>query len=156
MIWANAMWLISILLSLTSAMIATLPQQWARRYVEMPIRRGIPNHCAGARSFLFLDTEIYKILFAIQMAQTPMHLSVYLFFAGLVVVFRTINKSVAIAVEDSVGVFAVAYIALSILPCLDVSHPDVLLVVSNTCHSLLHSGLPSLALETTSCMLYWI
>ena len=93
MIWANAMWLISILLSLTSAMIATLPQQWARRYVEMPIRRGIPNHCAGARSFLFLGTEIYKILFAIQMAQTPMHLSVYLFFAGLVVVFRTINKS---------------------------------------------------------------
>ena len=60
---------------------------------------------------------------AVQMAPTLLHFSVYLFFAGLVVLFRTIDKNVAIAVDISVGIFVVAYIILSILPCLDVSCP---------------------------------
>jgi hypothetical protein len=46
-----------------------------------------------------------------------------MFFAGLVIVFHTINKKVAIAVDVSVGLFALAYIMLSILPCLDVRCP---------------------------------
>jgi hypothetical protein len=122
-IWANAMWLISLVLSLTSALIATLLQQWARRYVELPNRPSDPNHRARVRSFLFLGTEIYKMRFAAQIAPTLLHLSVYLFFAGLVIVFRTINNSVAIAVEVAVGIFGLAYIALSVLPCLDVRCP---------------------------------
>ena len=123
MIWVNSMWLISLVLSLTSALIATLHQQWARRYLEMPHRPSEPNHRARVRSFLFLGTEIYKIRLAVQIAPTLLHFSVYLFFAGLVVLFHTINKNVAIAVDVSVGVFAVAYIVLSILPCLDVACP---------------------------------
>ncbi|KAF8476393.1 hypothetical protein DFH94DRAFT_654198, partial [Russula ochroleuca] len=85
MIWANAMWLISLVLSLTSALIATLLQQWARRYVEMPHRPSDPKDRARVRSFLFLGTGIYKIRFAVQIAPTLLHISVYLFFAGLVV-----------------------------------------------------------------------
>ena len=123
MIWVNAMWIISLVLSLTSALIATLLQQWARRYVENPHRPSGPNHRARVRSFLFLGTEIYKMRFAVQIAPTLLHLSVYLFFAGLVIVFHTINKQVAIAVEVSVGLFGLAYLALSILPCLDVRCP---------------------------------
>ena len=61
--------------------------------------------------------------FAVQIAPTLLHFSVYLFFAGLVILFRTIDKNVAIAVDVSVGVFAVAYIVLSILPCLDIACP---------------------------------
>ena len=122
-IWANALWLISLVLSLTSALIATLLQQWARRYVEMPNFRGDAKNRARVRSFLFLGTEIYKMRLAAELAPTLLHLSVYLFFAGLVIVFRTINKSVAIAVEVSVGIFGLAYVTLSILPCLDVRCP---------------------------------
>ena len=123
MIWVNSMWLISLVLSLTSALIATLLQQWARRYVETPHRPNEPNQRARVRSFLFHGTELYRMRLAVQLAPTLLHLSVYLFFAGLVVLFHTINKNVAIAVDVSVGVFAVAYIVLSILPCLDVSCP---------------------------------
>ena len=36
MVWVNALWLISLVLSLTCALIATLLQQWARRYIETP------------------------------------------------------------------------------------------------------------------------
>ena len=122
MIWANSLWLISLVLSLSSALIATMLQQWARRYVETP-KTSDPNHRARVRSFLFLGTEIYKMQILSQLAFSLLHLSLYLFFAGLVIVFHTINKNVAIAAEVAVGVFGLAYIALSILPCLDVRCP---------------------------------
>ena len=122
-IWVNAMWLISLVLSLTSALIATLLQQWARRYVEMPNDTSEPNERARVRWCLFLGAKTYKMRVAVQIAPTLLHLSVYLFFAGLVIVFHTINKNVSIAVDVSVGVFALAYMALSLLPCLDVSCP---------------------------------
>jgi hypothetical protein len=122
-IWVNAMWLISLVLSLTSALIATLLQEWARRYVEIPERASDPNDRARVRSFLFLGTKIFKMRLAVQLPPALLHLSVFLFFAGLVIVFRTINKSVAIAVEVAVGLFGVAYVVLSILPCLYVQCP---------------------------------
>jgi hypothetical protein len=123
MVWVNSMWLISLVLSLTSALIATLLQQWARRYVEMPHRPAEPDNRARVRSFLFHGTEFYRMRLAVQIAPTLLHFSVFLFFAGLVVAFRTIDKSVAIAVDAAVGVFALAYVVLSILPCLDVACP---------------------------------
>jgi hypothetical protein len=122
-IWVNAMWLISLVLSLTSALIATLLQQWARRYVETPNPPSDPNHHARVRSFLFVGTEIYQMHRITRIGFSLLHLSVFMFFAGLVIVFHTINKNVAIAVEVAIGLCGLAYIALSILPCLDVRCP---------------------------------
>lgn len=123
LVWVNAMWLISLVLSLTSALIATLLQQWARRYVETPKVPSQPNHRARVRWFLFFGADIYKMRLLVEIAPTLLHLSVYLFFAGLVIVFHTINTKVAIAVDVSVGLFGLAYIILSILPCRDVRCP---------------------------------
>jgi Family of unknown function (DUF6535) len=123
MVWVNAMWMISLVLSLTSALMATLLQQWARRYVETPNVPSQPNHRARVRWFLFLGTNFYKMRLLVEIAPTLLHLSVYLFFAGLVITFHTINTKVSIAVDVSVGLFGVAYIMLSILPCLDVKCP---------------------------------
>jgi hypothetical protein len=123
MIWANAMWLISLLLSLASALIATMLQQWARRYVETPHIPSDPNHRARARFFLSLGTETYKIRLAVQVLPTLVHLSVFLFFGGLMILYHTIHKKVAIGVDVVVGLFGLVYIALTILPCLDVACP---------------------------------
>jgi hypothetical protein len=125
MICVNAMWLISLVFSLASALIATLLQEWASRYVETPHVPKKPNHRdrARIRSFLFLGTEVYKVRRIVQRAFLFIHLSVYLFFGGLVILFHTINKKVAIAVDIAVGLFVLAYFALSILPCLDMACP---------------------------------
>jgi hypothetical protein len=123
MVWVIAMWMISLVLSLTSALIATLLQQWARRYVETPKVPNEPNHRARVRLFLFLGTNLYRMRVLVEIAPTLLHLSVYLFFAGLVIIFHTINTKVAIAVDVSVGLFALAYIMLSILPSLDFKCP---------------------------------
>ena len=123
MIWVNALWLISLVLSLTCALIATLLQQWARRYIETPKYSNVLRHRARVRSLLLVGTKLYKIPLIVQMLPTLLHLSVYLFLAGLVIAFHTINETVAIAVDVAVGVSGLAYLALSILPCLDVRCP---------------------------------
>ncbi|KAH9966011.1 hypothetical protein BC827DRAFT_786206 [Russula dissimulans] len=118
-IWVMAMWLTSLVLSITSALVATLLQQWARRYTEMPKMPGKAFHRARVRSFMFYGTQLYKMSVAVQMPSALLHLSVFFFFGGLVALFHSVNKKVAIAVYVSVGLFAVAYITLTILPCLD-------------------------------------
>jgi Family of unknown function (DUF6535) len=123
MVWVIAMWLISLVLSITSALIAAMLQQWARRYVETPKVPNEPNHRARVRWFLFHGTDIYKMRLLVKIAPRLLHLSVYLFFAGLVITFHTINRKVAIIVDVSVGLFGLAFIMLSILPCLDLKCP---------------------------------
>src|SRR5258708_36416901 len=90
-IWVNAMWLISLVLSLTSALIATLLQQWARRYVETPNVPSEPKHRARARWSLFLGTKVYKMRLDVEIPPTLLHLSVCMFFAGLLIAFHRIN-----------------------------------------------------------------
>ena len=123
MIWVNALWLISLVLSVTSALIATLLQQWAREYVETPKSLIDLKRRARVRSLLFRGAKLYKISLLVEILPTLIHLSVYLFFAGLMITFHTINKKVAIAVDASAGLSGLVYIALTILPCIDVSCP---------------------------------
>ena len=123
MVWVIALWLISLVLSLTCALIATLLQQWARRYVETPKSSNVLRHRARVRSLLLDGTKLYKIPIIVEMLPTLLHFSVYLFLAGLVIAFHTIHKTVAIAVDVGVGVSGLAYLVLSILPCLDVRCP---------------------------------
>jgi Family of unknown function (DUF6535) len=122
-IWANAMWMMSLILSLTSALFATLLQQWARRYVQMPQVPSEPKQRARVRSYLFFGTRRYRMLTAVETAPTLLHISVCLFWAGLVTIFYTIHRTVAIIVSISVGIFVVAYVTLTILPYINHSCP---------------------------------
>src|SRR6266849_6279375 len=92
MIWVNTLWLISLVLSLTCALIATLLQQWARRYTETPKYTNMLRHRARVRSLLFGGARLYKIPLIVEILPTLLHLSVFLFFGGLVITFHTIHK----------------------------------------------------------------
>jgi hypothetical protein len=147
MVWVNTLWLISLVLSLTCALIATLLQQWARRYIETPKSSNVLRHRARIRSLLLAGTKLYKIPFIVEMLPTLLHLSVYLFLAGLVITFHTIHKKVAIAVDVAVGVSGLAYLALSILPCLDVRCPyrtPISQLLWYPCHAFLSFAAPFL------------
>ena len=117
-IWVNIIWLLSLVLSTTSALLATLTQQWARRYLHLPQIPSVPSERARVRSFLFHGTVIYAIHYAVEIAPTLLHLSVFLFNIGLVLFFFTIFKTVAIVVLVFVVIFGVLYFILTILPCL--------------------------------------
>jgi len=92
----NVMWLISLILSIASALFATLNQQWAQKHNQLA---------------------------QIAMTVTLLHFSVLLFLAGLVIFFFTVYKTVAIFVSITVGLFVVVYLALAILACVDRNFP---------------------------------
>ena len=97
--------------------------QWARIYLNLPQTPSVPKERARVRSFLFFGMKKYRMHLAVETAPTLLHLSVFLFFIGLVVFFFTIYKTVAIVISIAVGLFGLAYFALTILPCLDPSCP---------------------------------
>jgi Family of unknown function (DUF6535) len=83
----NSIWLLSFMLSTTSALFATLTQQWARRYHQLPKVRSVPSERARLRSFLFIGTTKYHKYNAVETAPTLLHISVFLFNVGLVLLF---------------------------------------------------------------------
>ncbi|KAI0266156.1 hypothetical protein BC834DRAFT_969661 [Gloeopeniophorella convolvens] len=119
----NAMWLISLVFSIASALSATLMQQWARRYTQLPQIPSLASERARVRSYLFLGIRRYGMLRAAELTPTLLHISVFLFFVGLVIFFFTIFKTVAIILSIFVGLFAVVYLGLTILPCIKHDSP---------------------------------
>jgi hypothetical protein len=118
LICVNAMWLMSLVFSISSALFATLLQQWARRYIQKPQIPRELNQRARVRSFLYDGTEKFKMRPVVEIAPTLLHVSVFLFFVGLGIFFVPINKTVGIVVSVAIGLFGVAYLTITILPCI--------------------------------------
>ncbi|KAH9172720.1 hypothetical protein EDB89DRAFT_856612 [Lactarius sanguifluus] len=83
----NAMWILSLIVSITCALLATLMQQWARQYVQLPQLRTTPRERAHVRSFLFFGLKQFRMSYAVELIPTLLHLAVFLFFVGLVIFF---------------------------------------------------------------------
>jgi len=56
---------------------------------------------------------------AIGLIPLPLHISVFLFFAGLIIFLFTISRAIAIVLTVAVGVIGALYLALTILPSTD-------------------------------------
>ena len=98
-------------------------QQWGRVYIGLPQSQIVPSDRARVRSILWFGTKKYHMDFAVEIAPTLLHFSVFLFYIGLVIFFFTIYKTVAMAILISVGLFGLVYFTATILPCLDHSCP---------------------------------
>ena len=108
-VFVNTAWALSLVLSLTSALLAIfiLIRQWVRRYVELPLFPRVSSERARVRMH-----------HAVEAAPMLLHLSVFVFFFGLVMFFFIVHKTVAIILSIFVGLNRMAYYTLSILPCL--------------------------------------
>ncbi|KAI0287480.1 hypothetical protein BC826DRAFT_1108402 [Russula brevipes] len=120
-VWVNIMWLMSLVLSITSTLFATLALQWARRLTQL--HRILNTDTSRDRThiplFACCGTLRYNVHRAVSMIVVFLHLSVFLFLVGLVVFFFTINKLVAIVVSMVVGLFGMIYFTITILACVD-------------------------------------
>lgn len=52
-IWVNSLWFLSLAISLTCALLATLLQQWVRRYIKITQPRSSPHTRGRIRAFFF-------------------------------------------------------------------------------------------------------
>ncbi|KAI9447581.1 hypothetical protein H4582DRAFT_10154 [Lactarius indigo] len=112
----NVLWFLSLVLSLSCALSATLMQQWARRYQELAQRRGATHRRGRMRAYIFDGITRFEMGRAVATMPTLLHISVFLFFIGLVDFLFPIYATVAYATLGCIVVFALAYAILTILP----------------------------------------
>ncbi|KAI0041610.1 hypothetical protein FA95DRAFT_1526309, partial [Auriscalpium vulgare] len=112
----NAMWFLSLLLTLTCALIAILVQQWARNYVQVSQKQKTPHKRARIRAFLFMGVETFHMSGAVETLPTILHASVFLFFVGLVDFMLSINKTVAYIMIGSIIMSMVVYLLSTLSP----------------------------------------
>ena len=110
------LWFLSLILSLTCALLATLMQQWARGYLGYAQHRGAPRKQARIRAYMFEGVEKFRMSQAVEAMPFLLHTSVFLFFAGLIEFLFTINNAVARYTLGCVVFFASIYVILTLLP----------------------------------------
>ncbi|KAJ7692711.1 hypothetical protein B0H17DRAFT_897925, partial [Mycena rosella] len=82
-IWVNGLWLTSLALSLTTALLAVLAKQWLRQYSSFIT--GSAREQALIRQFRYACFDKWDVQFIIGLLPTVLHLALFRFMAGLVV-----------------------------------------------------------------------
>ncbi|KAH9003507.1 hypothetical protein EDB86DRAFT_3073295 [Lactarius hatsudake] len=119
----NILWLLSLAISITCALLATLIQQWTRRYMALSYLHDMPHERARVRTFLFTGMELFRMRQAVEAIPMLLHTSVFLFFAGLVDFFLLFNQTVAWVFIGWIGLFVSVYVAMTIIPNIIFSCP---------------------------------
>ncbi|KAH8987011.1 hypothetical protein EDB92DRAFT_1818066 [Lactarius akahatsu] len=89
---------------------------WARRYQELAQRRGATHRRGRMRAYIFDGLSRFRMAQAVATMPTLLHISVFLFFAGLVEFLFPIHTTVAYTTLGCIMVFALVYAILTVLP----------------------------------------
>ncbi|KAI0038669.1 hypothetical protein FA95DRAFT_1505222, partial [Auriscalpium vulgare] len=119
----NVLWFLSLILTLTCALAATLMQQWARHYVQISHKQKAPYKRARMRTFLSMGVETFHMTRAVETIPTILHASVFLFFVGLVDFMLSINKTVAYIILVAVILSILGYLLSTLHPLVSSSSP---------------------------------
>jgi hypothetical protein len=104
-------------MSLSCALWATSLQQWARRYIRLTQpERCSPEKRARMRGFFAEGVKKMHIPWAVEGLPALLHLSLFLFFCGLVIFLFNINQEVFSCVIWWIGLFSIVYLLITILP----------------------------------------
>ena len=114
-VWVNALWFLSLVIGLTCALLATLLQQWARRYLMFS------QSCSGlhkrARIRAFLTEGVEKLLsWTVETLPSLLHISLLVFFSGLVVFLWNVDLTIFKLVLSWVGICTALYGCITVMP----------------------------------------
>ncbi len=97
-VWVNALWFLSLVISLFCALLATLQQRWARRYLQLTQPQLAIHKRALIRSFFAEGVTNFHLDVAVEAIPALLHVSVFLFLTGLVISLFNIHHTVAYVV----------------------------------------------------------
>ncbi|KAH8980245.1 hypothetical protein EDB86DRAFT_3088031 [Lactarius hatsudake] len=104
-VWVNSLWFLSLVISLTCALLATLLQQWARRYLKVTQSRYSPHKRARIRAFFAEGVDKFLLPWVVEALPALLHISLFLFFAGLIVFLCNVNITAFKLVLSWVGIY---------------------------------------------------
>ncbi|KAI0246527.1 hypothetical protein BJV78DRAFT_144122 [Lactifluus subvellereus] len=123
-IWVNSLWFLSLAISLTCALLATLLQQWARRYLTITQQpRHSPHKRARICAFLADGVDKLHLPWAVETLPTLLHLSLFLFFSGLLVFLFNVDHTVFSVVVWWIGLSVGIYGCITLMPIFRADSP---------------------------------
>ncbi|KAI9449827.1 hypothetical protein BJY52DRAFT_1359353 [Lactarius psammicola] len=115
-VFVNSVWFLSLALSLTCALIATLLQQRDHRYPRIIQRNHPPHVRAHLQKHFFRGPYKFRVIGLIETLPSLLLISLLLFLAGLVVFAFLANHIVAYITLAIVGICFLSHIALTPIP----------------------------------------
>ncbi|KAJ6516697.1 hypothetical protein C8R47DRAFT_402692 [Mycena vitilis] len=119
----NTLWFISLGLSLTCALIATLLEQWARDFLHRADIRSAPVVRARVFSFLYYGLKRFKMHTVVEIIPLLLHISLVLFFVGLVAFLVPVNVALTAVVGVILATVTIIYGILTLLPLVHLDCP---------------------------------
>ncbi|KAN0140641.1 hypothetical protein V8E53_001850, partial [Lactarius tabidus] len=115
-IWVNSLLFLSLVIGITCALLATLLQQWARRYLKVTQTRSSLHKRARIRSFFAEGVKKSHLSMAVEALPTLIHVSVSLFFSGLVVFLWNVNLTIFKVVLSWISICTALYGSITLVP----------------------------------------
>ncbi|KAK7018895.1 hypothetical protein R3P38DRAFT_2538489 [Favolaschia claudopus] len=112
----NALWFLSLGLSLSCALIATLLEQWAREFLHRTDIHSAPIIRARVFTFLYYGLRRFNMHVIVDIIPFLLHLSLLLFFSGLVAFLVPVNTGIAIIAAAMLFVVATTYSVFTVFP----------------------------------------
>ena len=116
-IWVNSLWFLSFVISLTCALLATSLHQWSNRYlmVTQPAWSS-PDNRARIRAFYAEGTEQMHVPWVVEALPMLLHLSVFLFFGGLVIFLFNVDHTIFSSVTWWIVLSSIVYASITVMP----------------------------------------
>lgn len=113
-LWVNGLWFTSLLFSLSTALLAVLVKQWLQAYTKYTF--GTPQDQARSREFRFIALRRWHVLTIIGLLPILLHLSLFIFFIGLVVFLFNLNTIIGSVVAGVASAAYTMYFVTTLLP----------------------------------------
>ncbi|KAJ6510404.1 hypothetical protein C8R45DRAFT_387791 [Mycena sanguinolenta] len=119
----NILWFFSLGFSLTSALTATLVEQWARDFISRTERLSNPVKRARIFAYLYYGLRRFNMHRFVAVIPLLLHLSLLFFFAGLIVFLAPVNPTVAGVAAVPMAIILLLYGYMTVRPLLDPDCP---------------------------------
>jgi hypothetical protein len=119
----NAYWFMSLVFSLSAALLATLVQQWVQDHMQSFQRYGNPLKGARLRQYLYDGAERWNMLVVAESVPWLIHVSLFLFFLGIIDSLFSLNTTVSITTIVPISFCALFYVLSTFAPIVDPRSP---------------------------------
>jgi hypothetical protein len=119
----NAFWFMSLVFSLAAALLATLVQQWVRDYMHVFQRYSNPLKGARLRQYLYEGVEGWYMPRVARSVPGLVHISLFLFFAGLVDSLLATYTTVGVTTTIPIAICSSLYIFSMFAPAINPQCP---------------------------------
>ncbi|KAN0135182.1 hypothetical protein V8E53_007073 [Lactarius tabidus] len=119
----NAFWFMSLIFSLVAALLATLVQQWVRDYMHVFQRYSNPLKGARLRQYLYEGVEGWYMPRVARAVPGLVHISLFLFFAGLVDSLLATYTTVGVTTTIPIAICSSLYVLSTFAPAINPQCP---------------------------------